>query len=93
MFIQNHCCRSKKITKVQSQKLKLVQQTALNKKGAKINDEFVNRAKRVMVRLNRINLADFDRKRVAHCSIQLDRKDFKPDGEFENKNRTKIHYH
>lgn len=74
------------MTKVQSQKLKNVQQTTLNKKGVKINDEFVNRAKRVMVRLNRINLADFDHKRVVYCSIQLDRKDFKPDGEFENKN-------
>lgn len=73
--------RFKKMAKTRSQKLKTIQKTILNKKTADLSNEFVNRAKSVIVRLNRINLADFDHKKVAHCSIQLHRNDFKPDGE------------
>lgn len=81
------------MTKTRSQKLKTVQKTILNKKSAKLSDDFVNRAKSVMVRLDRINLADFDRKRVAYCSIQLDQDDFKPEGESKTKKIKQKHYY
>lgn len=74
------------MTITRSQKLKTIQKSTLNKKSAILDDEFIKRAKGITVRLNRINLADFDRKRVAYCSIQLDRKDFNLDGELRKRN-------
>lgn len=73
------------MTKTRSHKLKNVQKTILNQKILKLDGKLVKRAIGVTVRLDKINFTDFDRKRVAHCSIQLDRKKFKWEGESKAK--------
>lgn len=69
------------MTKTRSHKLKNVQKTILNQKILKFDEKWVKRAMGVTVSLDKINFTDFDRKRVAYCSIQLDRKEFKWEGE------------
>lgn len=70
------------MAKTRSQNVKAIQKSNLNKRSAIHKNDSMKRAKNVTVQLSRINLSDFDRKTVAHCSIQLARKDFKTHGEF-----------
>lgn len=67
------------MAKTRSQKLKTIQRKT--PKGVKFDYKFLKRTKSVMVRLNKINIDDFDQKKITYCDIKLDKKDFKSNGE------------